>query len=87
MKCPVCGGSLRAVERMGVSLDHCPTCQGLWLDQGELTELVRREAAKALEDGLSVLQQRRHRREYDALDLSAPPALMAGWFDTQEAGK
>ena len=86
MKCPVCGESLRAVERVGVAIDHCPTCQGLWLDQGELAELVRREAAKALEDGLSVIQQQRHRREYDAIDLSAPPASLAGWFDLQEVG-
>jgi N utilization substance protein A len=44
MNCPVCGQSLREVERSGVAIDICPGCKGVWLDRGELEKLIAREA-------------------------------------------
>lgn len=73
MYCPVCSSSLRAVERQDISLDFCPTCGGIWLDAGELDELVRREAARAVEIGLEQLAQARRSRVYDRVDFDAPP--------------
>lgn len=40
MNCPVCDTKLRAVEKMGVEVDICPDCKGVWLDRGELEKLI-----------------------------------------------
>ncbi len=38
--CPVCQQPLVEMERWGVRLDLCQRCQGVWLDQGELEQIV-----------------------------------------------
>jgi Zn-finger nucleic acid-binding protein len=40
MQCPVCTGKLRAVEKIGVEVDICPECKGVWLDRGELEKII-----------------------------------------------
>lgn len=41
MKCPVCQDTdLLMTERMGVEIDYCPRCRGIWLDRGELDKLL-----------------------------------------------
>lgn len=42
-RCPKCGTRLQQHSMHGVSVEECPTCRGMWLDQGELQELGRRE--------------------------------------------
>ncbi|WP_309712950.1 zf-TFIIB domain-containing protein [Armatimonas sp.] len=78
MYCPMCSTPLRAVERQGIPIDFCPGCQGVWLDQGELDELIRREASEALLQGQRLLKSQRNARAYDRVDYDAPapaPAL------------
>jgi hypothetical protein len=41
MRCPKCGGHLKMQEHEGVQIDQCPDCGGLWLDAGELEQLVK----------------------------------------------
>ena len=65
MFCPCCATPLEAVERLGVEMDHCPTCNGLWLDAGELDALVERESVAALRQGERVLAASRRGKEYD----------------------
>lgn len=65
MLCPLCARALRPVERQGVEMDHCPQCGGIWLDQGELNELIRREAVAAFQRGEDALAAARRDREYD----------------------
>lgn len=43
-RCPKCGAQLQRRELHGVEVDECPGCGGIWLDQGELEELARRES-------------------------------------------
>lgn len=43
MRCPKCGTKLTSVEHRGVTVEECPSCQGLWLDRGELETLSQRE--------------------------------------------
>jgi hypothetical protein len=43
MKCPRCGGTLAEVTQNNVTIDRCGSCQGVWLDAGEL-ELIARAA-------------------------------------------
>lgn len=40
VKCPKCGGSLRETEFENVKIDVCEKCSGVWLDAGELAQIV-----------------------------------------------
>jgi hypothetical protein len=39
-RCPKCGAGLIAVPYRGIELDKCSRCQGVWLDFGELDQVV-----------------------------------------------
>jgi Zn-finger nucleic acid-binding protein len=41
--CPNCGGQLVDVARSGVRIDACRQCRGVWLDRGELDQILERE--------------------------------------------
>ena len=43
MTCPSCGGELVELERSGVRVDACRQCRGVWLDRGELDNILERE--------------------------------------------
>jgi len=47
MSCPVCRVPLAMSDRQGIEIDYCPQCRGVWLDRGELDDLVERSAADA----------------------------------------
>jgi Zn-finger nucleic acid-binding protein len=34
-------------DRVGIEIDYCPTCRGVWLDRGELDKIIERSAAVA----------------------------------------
>jgi Zn-finger nucleic acid-binding protein len=34
-------------ERVGIEIDYCPKCRGVWLDRGELDKIVERTAVPA----------------------------------------
>lgn len=38
--CPNCSSQMRISNRMGVEIDQCPSCKGVWLDRGELEKLT-----------------------------------------------
>ena len=54
MKCPKCGDEMQLLNRHGVRIECCPTCNGQWFDQGELERLLKR---------VSVLERRHMRLE------------------------
>ncbi|HEV8149578.1 MAG TPA: zf-TFIIB domain-containing protein [Gemmatimonadales bacterium] len=43
MKCPKCGASLLTEMLHGVRVDRCPDCHGIWLDPGEVEQLLKHE--------------------------------------------
>jgi len=57
MKCPTCAIDLVMSERLGIEIDYCPTCRGVWLDRGELDKIIERslpnraEAPQAIPQG------------------------------------
>lgn len=53
MNCPVCDAKLREVNKMGVDVDICPDCKGVWLDRGELEKLLE----LAVNNGQAPIQQ------------------------------
>jgi hypothetical protein len=44
MSCPRCDGKLHLKTYEDVSVDQCDRCHGIWLDAGELEELVGKES-------------------------------------------
>ena len=45
MNCPHCNDTkLVMADRVGVEIDYCPTCRGVWLDRGELDKILDRAA-------------------------------------------
>lgn len=40
MHCPKCGHGLLEESHHGIQVDRCPHCQGVWLDAGELEQLL-----------------------------------------------
>jgi Zn-finger nucleic acid-binding protein len=45
MICPNCQHELVTSERQNVQIDHCPNCQGVWLDRGELEKILQMDAS------------------------------------------
>jgi len=43
MKCPRCGAALVERVKHDVTVDECPSCGGVWLDQGEVDQIAKRE--------------------------------------------
>jgi uncharacterized protein len=46
MKCPKCGASLDEVELLGIKVDQCTQCLGIYFDKGELELLLEAEESK-----------------------------------------
>ena len=44
MKCPKCGSDLEEMTFGGVVLDKCFACGGLWLDEGELEAIQKKDS-------------------------------------------
>ena len=44
MKCPKCGMQLEEIALGDVRVDKCFSCQGLWLDAGELERISAKES-------------------------------------------
>lgn len=44
MRCPKCDAVLDTRERHGVVIEECPGCQGVFLDRGELEQLIDAES-------------------------------------------
>jgi len=40
MDCPVCRNAMITLELADVEIDHCTDCGGIWLDAGELEQLL-----------------------------------------------
>lgn len=43
-RCPRCGEAMATFERSGVLVDQCGRCRGVFLDRGELEQIVASEA-------------------------------------------
>jgi hypothetical protein len=41
MRCPKCGMELKEITVRGVQVDRCFSCNGTWLDVGEMEKLAR----------------------------------------------
>jgi hypothetical protein len=52
MNCPVCTtAQLTVADRLGIEMDYCPKCRGVWLDRGELDKIIERSMHEVLPAG------------------------------------
>ena len=42
VNCPKCSGKLESYQFMDFALDRCESCEGIWLDKGELEGILRK---------------------------------------------
>ncbi len=63
--CPNCQGGMNEITRNGVSIDVCPKCKGVWLDDGELQKLLApvRELKADMDDERRYYEQPRQHRQ------------------------
>ena len=43
MKCPKCGMNLVEIDYKSIKVDRCSACEGIYLDKGELAEILKLE--------------------------------------------
>jgi uncharacterized protein len=48
MRCPKCGGELEEIMFQGIKIDRCTSCDGVWLDEGELEKLAGSDDANII---------------------------------------
>lgn len=48
---PITGEAMRQEVFMGVVIDRCPTSGGIWLDSGELEQILRKAKDETEEEG------------------------------------
>ncbi len=46
MHCPKCGMTLHTIEYRGIEIDRCFSCNGTWLDEGELEKVAAHEDSR-----------------------------------------
>ncbi len=55
MNCPVCKNAMITLQLEDVEIDYCTDCGGIWLDTGELEQLLNEpEKAKHLLDSFRI---------------------------------
>jgi Zn-finger nucleic acid-binding protein len=43
LKCPKCDGTLQETQYENIKIDVCDKCTGVWLDAGELAQVVDKD--------------------------------------------
>jgi hypothetical protein len=56
MHCPKCGMNLIEIDYVGIKVDKCSSCEGVWLDAGEL-EIVSAKDKGFLDNFFSVFKK------------------------------
>ncbi len=51
-KCPRCNVALAEREMDHVKIDACPSCEGIWIDKGELAQLSRVNRGRGVRGGV-----------------------------------
>ncbi|WP_173138002.1 zf-TFIIB domain-containing protein [Kibdelosporangium persicum] len=62
--CPKCQNAMQTVDRGGVHIDQCQACRGIFLDRGELEQILNAE--------------QRYQQQYAAPPPVAPPPMYRG---------
>ncbi len=58
LRCPKCPGRLEAYTFEGFALDRCDKCGGIWMDRGELEDVVRKVSRGPVGEWIDTLTKR-----------------------------
>ena len=72
MKCPACDELLVMSDRLGVEIDYCPKCRGVWLDRGELDKIIERSSPTIQYQGSKMPDEKGRYRENEYRDYKDP---------------
>ena len=56
MHCPKCGGDLVEIGYKEVNIDKCTLCEGIWLDAGELEQIISQDDTSLMKCILKVFK-------------------------------
>jgi uncharacterized protein len=48
MNCPNCQVKMKDTQKQGVKLEYCPRCRGIWLQRGDLDNIIQRTMSLAM---------------------------------------
>ena len=65
MLCPHCTSNMQEMAKVGVFIDVCPECKGVWLDRGELDKILNRIRELGREEEEDSERFARHARHED----------------------
>ena len=60
MQCPKCSVEMDEVNKLGVIIDACSRCGGVWLDKGELDKIRAAEAGAREETSEGMEREHHH---------------------------
>jgi Zn-finger nucleic acid-binding protein len=66
--CPKCRGKMRTYERNGVLVDQCEECRGIFLDRGELEQLLDAQRGDERRDVHDERHHDRHDHDHEHED-------------------
>lgn len=61
--CPKCGAPLLTLHHRGVEIEQCSHCQGIWLDRGELEQVLTGEPVQGFFGSLKWLWESREGKQ------------------------
>ena len=68
MNCPNCNVALLMSERLGIEIDYCQNCRGIWLDRGELDKIIEKSVQPTNEMNYQPKQQFDNHNRHDTHD-------------------
>lgn len=76
MNCPKCIDVILNIEfKHGVEIDHCPNCDGIWLDKNELVQLIKRISLSSSDaESIESFEKRDTSPELQAIEWSEKAA-------------
>lgn len=77
MYCAGCGGGLKEVQYLGVDIEMCPQCGGVWLEDGRLKELI--DSARRGLPSKSIDNATRFRPSYSLNEQDARRIVKCPW--------
>ena len=51
LRCPNCSAEMQEVLKYGIHLDYCTTCNGIWLDRGEIDKILEGSSLQTAQPG------------------------------------
>lgn len=63
MRCPNDNTEMQVVTKNGITIDHCTTCKGIWLDRGELEKIIETVEART-EEKVEKKEELERQRQY-----------------------